>query len=74
LIIRLIIQTIRRDPSRSDQIDDASDVSRPDPSGTDQIDAEHQAMGFDELIGRIAHRFGRVEPRRRVRGRGAQRT
>ena len=23
--------------------------------------------GFDELIGRIAHRFGRVEPRRRVR-------
>jgi hypothetical protein len=43
LIIRLIIQTIRRDPSGSDQIDDPSNVSRPDPSGTDQIDAEHQA-------------------------------
>jgi hypothetical protein len=43
LIIRLIIQTIRRDPSGSDQIDEASNLSRPDPSGTDQIDAEHQA-------------------------------
>jgi len=43
LIIRLIIQTIRRDPSGSNQIDDASNVSRPDPSGADQIDAEHQA-------------------------------
>jgi hypothetical protein len=43
LIIRLIIQTIPRDPSRSVQIDDASNVSRPDPSGADQIDAEHQA-------------------------------
>jgi hypothetical protein len=31
LIIRLIIQTIRRDPSGSVQIDGASDVSRPDP-------------------------------------------
>jgi hypothetical protein len=39
----LIIQTIRRDPSRSDQIDEASNVSRPDPSGADQIDAKHQA-------------------------------
>jgi hypothetical protein len=43
LIIRLIIQTIRRGPSGSDQIDEALDVSRPDPSGADQIDAEHQA-------------------------------
>jgi hypothetical protein len=43
LIIRLIIQTIRRDPSGSDRIDDAPNVSRPDPSGPDQIDAEHQA-------------------------------
>jgi hypothetical protein len=43
LIIRLIIQTIRRDPSGSDQIDEASNESRPDPSGPDQIDAEHQA-------------------------------
>ena len=43
LIIPLIIQTIRRDPSGSDQIDEASNVSRPDPSGADQIDVEHQA-------------------------------
>jgi hypothetical protein len=43
LIIRLIIQTIRQDPSGSDQIDEASNVSRPDRSGADQIDAEHQA-------------------------------
>jgi hypothetical protein len=43
LIIRLIIQTIRRDRTRSDQIDEPSNVSRPDPSGADQIDAEHQA-------------------------------
>jgi hypothetical protein len=33
LIIRLIIQTIRRDPSGSDQVDEASNLSRPDPSG-----------------------------------------
>jgi hypothetical protein len=43
LIIRLIIQTIRRDPSGADQIDDPSNVSSADPSGADQIDAEHQA-------------------------------
>ncbi len=43
LIIRLIIQMIRRDPSGSVWIDEASNVSRPDPSGADQIDAEHQA-------------------------------
>jgi hypothetical protein len=43
LIIRLIIQTIRRDPSGSVWTDEASNVSRPDPSGADQIDAEHQA-------------------------------
>ena len=42
LIIRLIIQTIRRDPTGSDQIDKAFNLSRPDPSGADQIDAEHQ--------------------------------
>jgi hypothetical protein len=35
LIIRLIIQTIRRDPSGADQIDEALNVSRPDPSGPD---------------------------------------
>jgi hypothetical protein len=43
LIIRLIIQTIRQDPTGSVQIDEASDVSRPDPTRSDQIDAEHQA-------------------------------
>jgi hypothetical protein len=49
LIIRLIIQTIRRDLSGADQIDEALDVSRPDPSGADQIDAEHQAT--DLVVG-----------------------
>jgi hypothetical protein len=49
LIIRLIIQTIRRDRSGSDQIDDPSNVSRPDPSGADQSDEEHQAT--DLVIG-----------------------
>jgi len=42
LIIRLIIHTIRRDPSGSVWTDEAPNVSRPDPSGADQIDAEHQ--------------------------------
>jgi hypothetical protein len=58
LIIRLIIQTIRRDPSGSVWIDEASDVSRPDRSGADQIDAKHQATdlavgGFESLAARI---------------------
>jgi hypothetical protein len=43
LIIRLIIQTIRRDPSGAVRIDEAPNLSRADPSGADQIDAEHQA-------------------------------
>jgi hypothetical protein len=43
LIIRLIIQTIRRDPSGPVWIDEAPNVSRPDPSGADQTDAEHQS-------------------------------
>jgi hypothetical protein len=43
LIIRLFIQTIRRDRSGSVWTDGPSNVSRPDPSGADQIDAEHQA-------------------------------
>jgi hypothetical protein len=43
LIIRLIIQTLRLEPSGAVWTDDASNVSRPDPSGADQIDAEHQA-------------------------------
>jgi hypothetical protein len=42
LIIRLIIQTIRRDRSGSVWTDEAPNVSRPDPSVADQIDAEHQ--------------------------------
>ena len=43
LIIRLIIQTIRQDPSGSVWTDEAPNVSRPDPTGADQIDAEHQS-------------------------------
>ena len=43
VIIRLIIQTIRRDPSGPDATDGPSHLSRLDPSGADQIDAEHQA-------------------------------
>jgi hypothetical protein len=43
LIIRLIIQTIRRDPTGSDQIDEAPNLSRADPSEADQTDAEHQS-------------------------------
>ena len=43
LIIRLIIHTIRQDPSGSIWTDEAPNVSRPDPSGPDQIDVEHQA-------------------------------
>jgi hypothetical protein len=42
LIIHLIIQTIRRDPSGPNGIDEAPNVSRSDPSGADQVDAEHQ--------------------------------
>jgi hypothetical protein len=43
LIIRLIIQTIQRDPSGPVWIEDAPNVSRPDPSEADQVDAERQA-------------------------------
>jgi hypothetical protein len=42
LVIPLVIQTIRRVPSRSDAIDGAPNLSRADPSVADQIDAEHQ--------------------------------
>jgi hypothetical protein len=62
LIIRLIIQTIRRDPSRSVWTDDQSNVSRPDPSGADQIDAEHQAT--DLMLG--LHQYHCVVPEARV--------
>ena len=43
LIIRLIIQTIRRDRTGAVWTDEAPNVSRPDPTGADQTDAEHQA-------------------------------
>jgi hypothetical protein len=43
LIIPLIIQTIRLDPSGPDAIDGLTHLSRPDPTGADQIEAEHQA-------------------------------
>ncbi len=43
LIIPLIIQTFRLDPSGPVWIDSPSHLSRLDPSGADQIDAEHQA-------------------------------
>jgi hypothetical protein len=49
VIIRLIIQTIRLDPSGPDAIDGPSHVSRLDPSGADQIDAEHQATDLAVL-------------------------
>ena len=51
LIIRLIIHTIRQDPTGSDQIDEASNLSRPDPPGADQIDAEHQATDLALSLG-----------------------
>jgi hypothetical protein len=57
LIIPLIIQTIRRGPSGSDQIDEASNMSRPDRSGADQSDAEQAT----DLAVRGSH------PSRRVR-------
>jgi hypothetical protein len=41
LIIRLIIQTIRQDPSGAVWTDEALDVSRLDPCGAVQVDAEH---------------------------------
>jgi hypothetical protein len=51
----LIIQTIRRDRSRSIWIDQASNLSSPDPSGADQIDAEHQAT---DLVRELSPRAG----------------
>src|SRR5881398_3822447 len=36
------------------------------PSMTDVNEAEEWAMGLGELAGRLAPRFGRVEPRRRA--------
>jgi hypothetical protein len=42
------------DPTGPDQIDEASNLSRPDPSGADQIDAEHQAT--DLAVGRLPER------------------
>ena len=42
-LVFLIIQTIRRDRTRSVWIDEAPNVSRLDPSGAVQVDAEHPA-------------------------------
>jgi hypothetical protein len=54
LIIRLIIQTIRQDPSGAVWNDEAPNVSRPDPSGADQTDAEHQStdLAVESSVGR----------------------
>jgi hypothetical protein len=41
LIIPMIIQTIRLEPSGAVWSDEAADVSRLDPSGAVQVDAEH---------------------------------
>ena len=65
LIIRLVIQTIRRDPSRSVWTDEAPNVSRPDRSGADQIDAEHQAT--DLAVGG-SNLSRRAQPSARWRG------
>jgi hypothetical protein len=54
LIIRLIIQTIRQDPSGAVWTDEAPNVSRLDPSGADQTDAEHQST--DLAVSRRAGR------------------
>jgi hypothetical protein len=43
LIIPLIIQTIRLDPSGSIWTDQASNLTSQIPTGADQADAEHQA-------------------------------
>jgi hypothetical protein len=55
LIIPVIIQTIRREPSRPVAIDAPPNLSSPDPSGADQADAEHQAtdlaVGFQSRLG-----------------------
>jgi hypothetical protein len=62
LIIHLIIQTIRQDPSGSVWIDEASDVSRPDPSGAHQSVVEHQttdlAVGGSNLSRRASKTAG----------------
>jgi hypothetical protein len=57
-IIGLIIQTIRRVPSRSGGTDEAPDPSSPDPSGADQSGAEHQATDLA---------VGGLNPSRRAR-------
>jgi hypothetical protein len=43
LIIPMIIQTIRLDPSGAVWTDEAPNVTSLDPSGADQVDAEHPA-------------------------------
>jgi hypothetical protein len=60
---RLIIQTIRRDPTGSVWTDDASNLSRPDPSGPVQIDAEHPSRNR-----KVAGRLSGKDARRELRG------
>ena len=56
LIIPMIVQTIRLDPSGPVWTDEASDVSRLDPSGAVQIDAEHPAR--NRTLGKWSGRAG----------------
>ena len=49
--MRLIIQTIRRDPSRSGWVDSAPNLSRANPSGSDQMDAKYQATDLAVGVG-----------------------
>ena len=53
----LIIQTIRRDLSRPDGIDEVSNASRLDPSGAVQVDAEHPSPNRT-VMGPRPPRFG----------------
>jgi len=65
LIIRLIIQTIRQDRSGSDQIDEASNVSRPDRSGADQV--QRRAPGYGS--GGWGFQIPRAAPKMQLRAR-----
>jgi hypothetical protein len=60
---RLIIQTIRRDPTGSVWTDDASNLSGPDPSRADQADAEHPSRNR-----KVAGRLSGKDARRELRG------
>ena len=59
LIIRLIIRTIRREPSGSVWIDEASNVSGPDPSGATRS-TQSTRLGS----GRLSHPSDGSSPKR----------